>query len=118
MSTPEKVIQTKICLALSQAGCVIWRVNTGQGWLGNVIHQAQGQVTLKDAHKMPFGLCKGGSDLIGIGPDGAFIAVEVKTKTGRASKEQLAFIEGVKRAGGRAGIARSEQEALDIALGN
>jgi len=64
----------------------------------------------------------GGSDLIGwtpveITPDmvgkriAIFTALEVKTTTGRPTKEQLAFIEAVKRAGGIAEIVRSEDDA-------
>lgn len=110
----ETRLQQEIMLALSQAGCVVWRHNVGQGWLGKTIHQSGNQVTLTDAHKMPYGLCVGGSDILGIAPDGRFLAVEVKTPTGRVSKPQIAFIEGVKSAGGIAGIARSVNDALDL----
>lgn len=100
----EANIQGLIMIALSQAGCLVWRNNTG---------------VLKDANGRPikFGLCKGSADLIGICPDGKFLAVECKTKAGRVSPEQETFIAAVKRAGGRAGIARSTQDALDIASG-
>jgi len=110
----ETRLQQEIMLALSEAGCVVWRHNVGQAWLGNVIHQAGNQVTLADAHKMPYGLCVGGSDILGIAPDGRFLAVEVKTPKGRASKPQVAFIDGVIAAGGIAGIARSINDALDL----
>lgn len=116
----ETRLQQEIMLALSQAGCVVWRNNTGQAWLGKVIHQAGKQVTITDAHKMPFGLCVGSSDLICIAPDGRFMGVEVKLpkrpgkQAGRVSKEQSAFIEGVRAAGGIAGIARSVQDAIDL----
>lgn len=110
----ETRLQQEIMLALSEAGCVVWRNNTGQAWLGKVIHQAGKQVTITDAHKMPFGLCVGSSDIIGIDKNGRFMAIEVKTPTGRASKPQIAFIEGVKAAGGIAGIARSVNDALEL----
>lgn len=110
----ETRLQQEIMLALSQAGCVVWRNNTGQAWLGKVIHQAGKQITLTDAHKMPFGLCVGSSDLVGITPQGRFLAVEVKTPTGHVSKQQTAFIDGVRAAGGIAGIARSVQDAIDL----
>lgn len=100
----EANIQNEIMIALSQAGCLVWRNNTG---------------VLKDKTGRPikFGLCKGGSDLIGITKDGRFLAVECKTATGRIRPEQLTFIDAVQKAGGRAGVARSVDEALDIALG-
>jgi hypothetical protein len=67
----------------------------------------------------------GGSDLIGlhsmtIEPHhvgkrvAVFMAIEVKTTTGRPSPEQVAFIKFINEAGGIAGIARSADEALSI----
>ena len=110
----ETAIQRAIMLALSDAGCIVWRNNTGQGYAGRVIHSSGGTVTLADARVIVFGLCRGSADLIGITPDGRFLAVEVKTKTGRVSTDQQRFIAAVIAAGGRAGIARSPQDALDI----
>jgi hypothetical protein len=68
---------------------------------------------------------KGGSDLIGlhsltIEPHhvgrtmAVFLAVEVKTATGRPTAEQQRFIEFVQSAGGIAGIARSVEDALAL----
>lgn len=110
----ETKIQRLIMLALSEAGCTVWRNETAGAWMGKQIHHEGDQVTLTNARIMKFGLCVGSSDIIGIAPDGRFLAIEVKTKTGRASKEQLRFIEAVKNAGGIAGIARSVEEALDL----
>ena len=110
----ETLIQRKIQIALSNAGCIMWRNETAGAYVGKVIHKAGDQVTLAGARLMPFGLCKGSADLIGIAPDGRFLAVEVKTPTGRASKEQLTFIEAVRKAGGIAGIARSPEDALEL----
>ena len=67
----------------------------------------------------------GGSDLIGlhsltitpamVGKRVAvFLAVEVKSDTGKATSDQLAFIEFVKAMGGIAGVARSSDEALNL----
>ncbi len=100
----ESDIQRLIMLALSEAGCLIWRNNTG---------------VLKNAAGIPikFGLCVGSSDLIGLTPAGRFLAVEIKTSKGRATPEQLRFIEAVRARGGIAGIARSPEEALDLLRG-
>lgn len=100
----ESDIMRACMLALSEAGCLIWRQNVG---------------TLKNAAGIPikFGLCVGSSDLIGIAPGGRFLAVEIKTPTGKATPEQLRFIEAVRARGGIAGIARSPEEALDLLRG-
>jgi hypothetical protein len=95
----------KLCLmALSQAGCLAWRNNTG------ALPDRQGRI-------VRYGLCNGGSDLIGLAPDGIFFAVEVKTATGKPTPEQLTFIAAIRRQGGRAGVARSPAEAVSLALG-
>ena len=96
----EQDIQRLIMLALSEAGCLIWRNNVG---------------VLKNAAGIPikFGLCVGSSDLIGL-YRGRFLAVEIKTPTGKATPEQLRFIEAVKRHGGIAGIARSPADAVAL----
>lgn len=110
----ETIIQRAIMLALSEAGCIIFRNETAGAWVGKKIHQAGQQVTLADARMIRFGLCIGSSDIIGMTPEGMFLAIEVKTKTGRATKEQLNFIERVIQQGGKAGVARSPDEALRI----
>jgi len=115
---PETQIQRRIMLALSEAGCTVFRNETSGAWLGKIIHKAGNQVTIANAHMMVFGLAVGSSDIIGISQNGKFLAVEVKTATGRASKEQLAFIEAVRAAGGIAGIARNEQDALALISGD
>jgi hypothetical protein len=91
-------------VALSVAGCTVWRNNTG----ALPDRTGSGRV-------VKFGLCKGGSDIIGMTSDGRFLAVECKTAIGRATPDQVRFIDAVNRMGGRAGIARSAKEAVDIA---
>ena len=97
----ETDIMRACMLALSEAGCLVWRNNVG---------------VLPDRNGVPirFGLCVGSSDLIGITPCGRFLAVEVKTKTGRVRPEQQRFIDAVIAKGGIAGVARSAEEALDL----
>ena len=111
----ETSIQNAILLALSQAGCTVWRNETAGAWVGRVIHKdSGGTVTLANTRMFKAGLCTGSSDIIGITPDGRFLAVEVKTSLGRLSSEQKRFITAVNRAGGVAGVARSQQEALSL----
>ena len=94
MATAETNIMNACMVALSAAGCLVWRNNCG---------------VLKDSAGRPirYGLCVGSADLIGVAPDGKFLAVEVKTATGRTSEAQDRFIAAVLRLGGRAGVARS-----------
>ena len=111
---PETKIQNSILIALSQAGCTVWRVETAGAWVGRQIHKDGNTVTLASARMFTTGLVKGGSDIIGIAPDGRFLAVEVKTARGRVSPEQQRFIDAVNKAGGIAGVARSVQDALSL----
>lgn len=58
---------------------------------------------------------KGFPDLAGFRrSDGKAVFIEIKTGTGRPTKEQLKFIENAKRSGCLAGIARSIEEAISI----
>ena len=102
--TSEANIQNEILMALSKAGCLVWRQDTGA------------YKDPKSGRLVRYGLCKGSSDVIGVAPDSRFLAVEVKTATGRIRPEQLTFIAAVQKAGGRAGVARSVEDALRIAL--
>ena len=97
----EQNILNDIMIAISKAGATVWRNNTGA-------------LQDKTGRLVRYGLCKGSSDLIGICPDGRFLAVEVKNNTGRATEDQLRFIDAVRSKGGRAGVARSVDDALRI----
>lgn len=121
----ETKIQNAQMLALSDAGCLVFRNETAGCWVGKVIHKDAQTITLKDYRMIKAGLCEGSSDIIGIAPVtitedmvgqtlGVFLADEVKTPKGRPTKEQLRFIEAVQNAGGIAGIARSVEEALEL----
>ncbi len=97
----ESDILRACMIALSEAGCTVWRQNVG---------------VLRNENGVPirFGLCVGSSDLIGITPDGRFLAIETKTAKGRIRPEQQRFIDAVREKGGIAGIARSPEDALDL----
>lgn len=99
-------------IMLAQHGCRLFRNNTG------AIKDSEGRL-------VRFGLCKGSSDLIGfkpvtVTPDmvgktvAVFVAVEVKTPNGKATPEQVNFVNRVKEHGGIAGIARSVDDVLAI----
>lgn len=111
----EQTIQQQIRLACSKGPTRLWRNNTG------ALRDANGQL-------IRFGLCEGSADLIGyttveITPEmvgqrvAVFAAVEVKSRTGRPTPQQTAFLAHIEAAGGRAGIARSIADAQLILRG-
>lgn len=112
---------------LKAVGCLpflrVWRNNTGQTWTGNSVQRFAkqgtikitvypGDVLIRDAHPVKFGLT-GSADIIGlVAPYGRFLAIEVKDAKGRQSEQQKRFEEMVKSMGGIYFIARSPKEAL------
>lgn len=107
----------EIMLAVSRAGARVIRVNAGKGWAGPSTRYPDGSVLIKPAQ--PFhGVPDGVSDLIGWTADGHFLAIEVKTSKGRVTAEQTAWLAAVAGAGGRAGVARSIEDALAIVRGS
>ena len=94
----ESRIQDEIRLALGRIpGLVLWRNNVG----------------LAEMHgrKVRFGVGgPGGADLIGVYL-GRFLAVEVKTATGRQTDEQRTFQNLVESKGGIYVVLRSAEEA-------
>jgi hypothetical protein len=109
----EGEIQAAIRLAAGRAvpGCILWRNSTG------VATHAPGT---PGARTVRYGLAKGGSDLIGLlrvdSLFAAFLAVEVKTETGRLSPEQRMFGDLVIRCGGIFILARSVDDFVTQAL--
>lgn len=122
----ETTITRQIMLAIGKhrPKTRIFRNNTGMGWQGESVTKGD-VLIIKNPRPLQAGLCEGSSDLIGwttteITPDmvgkrvAIFTAIEVKTATGRPSTAQQNFIEQVRKAGGIAGIARTESEATEI----
>ena len=109
MAVPETVIVQKILLKLGNAARRLFRNNTG---------------ALFDRTGRPvrYGLANGSSDIIGLrqltitpamvgSTIAQFVAVEVKTPTGRVQKHQQQFIDTVLAMGGCAGVVRSVDQA-------
>lgn len=114
----EADLQRLIQVAVCADGHRVFRNNTAKAWVGIYAGRTlDGTVTLRNARPLHAGLCVGSSDLIGFTRDGRFLALEIKTDTGRPSPEQLNFIRVVREHGGLAGIARSIQDAQDIING-
>lgn len=136
MSSREHEIQNDIRNGLCDKG-LFFRANVGTGWQGRgkpikpsktmqVIVQ-KGDIVLRQARPFSTGLPPGFSDLFGlvpvvITPDmvgqtvAVFAALEVKDKA-KATDEQSNFIKAVNDNGGRAGVARSLEDAVRIVDG-
>ncbi len=74
-----------------------------------------GQAFAIDRHGRAFrgGLGEGTADLVGIlAPGGWFLAIEVKSATGRPTEGQLGFLDTVQRFGGCALLVRSVEDAV------
>ncbi len=125
----EHEIQQRILLACGRGDTRLWRNNVGTGWAGpstrvtagNLQAVAKGlrpgDVVIRGGRPLHAGLCVGSSDLIGFRiRDGVaqFVAVEVKSATGRPTAEQQRFLAMVAGAGGCSGIARSVSDAEGI----
>jgi len=135
----ESNIQRRIMLELSKAGARLFRVNVAFAWVGNKVikinHRNKnsvqlenGDVVIREGRPLKTGVPVGYPDLTGFAPLvitnemvgqtlPIYTAIEVKNENGRASPEQLKFLEVIKNANGFAGIARSEAEAMDIING-
>jgi hypothetical protein len=118
----ENALGKKICLMASELGHRIFRSNVGEGWIGQAtffskpakIEVYPGDVIIRKAKRIHFGLCNGQGDYIGFSKTGKFISIELKTETGKIREEQILFSDAVNRAGGIAGIVMSEEEAFDL----
>lgn len=114
MGRIETPIQVKIFKAIGS------RIDT------RLFRNNVGQAQYKDGSMVKYGLCNpGGSDLVGwhskkITPDmigkrvAIFTAIETKAPSKKPTPPQKNFIDRVKRAGGLAGVASNEKEALKI----
>lgn len=122
----ESDLHRRLMKAASKAGARLFRNNVAMAWVGERVQGGHGStVVLKNARVLHAGLGTGSSDLIGFVPVtitpemvgrkvAIFASVEVKTDTGRASDEQLAWIAAVENMGGVAGIARCERDLHNI----
>lgn len=120
MNAPESDIMRRIQIAISATGARLFRNNVALAWAGQVQRFPQrttivldpSDIVIRNARPIHAGLIEGSSDLIGWTQTGKFLAVEVKTGTGKTSDAQVNFINAVKSAGGIAYIARSPEDAV------
>lgn len=99
----ESIIQDQIINYLKIRRLYVWQ-NKTQGTYDPVkkIFRTPGKYHLN-----------GVADILGILPDGKFLAIEVKTKTGRLSEHQRQFLENIKRMNGIAFVARSLEDVYE-----
>lgn len=112
----EADIQVAIQLALSRDRTRLFRTNAGSAWAGTIIERTPRRLVLVDYRPVRLGVA-GMSDLCGWSPLGSlavYTAVECKSATGRLRPEQCDFIDLVLASGGRAGVARSVEDAQHI----
>jgi hypothetical protein len=123
----EKKIQAEILNKLARGPVRLFRQNVGVAWHGRevIMKPAERMAIILDPRPIHCGLVKGSGDLIGwrsvtITPDmvgkkvAVFSSLEVKGPHGRGTKEQRAWADAVRAGGGRAGFARSVDDARCI----
>lgn len=92
----EKPIETRIRVALNEAGVLVWKHNI-------------------DNRNLHTGLGIGTADLICVvPPKGRFLGIEVKRPGCDASENQERWLDIVLKHGGIAGVAHSVEEALAL----
>lgn len=116
-----------IMLAASKAGARLWRQNTGRGWIGESVKKSDGSVIIYNARVFHAGFeglpDTGGLVPVVVTPDmvgktvGIYLTIEAKTDGGIVSDAQANFIRVVRSLGGRAGVARSDDDVAAIMRG-
>lgn len=97
---PESMVLAQCMQYLYLKKIFCWRNNTGAA-------------KTEDGRYVRFGL-PGASDIIGIMPDGRFLAVECKRSSGgRLSPQQKKFLEKIKESGGVAVVATSLEDLME-----
>jgi hypothetical protein len=125
----EHETQQRILLAHGSGPVRLWRNNVGTGWAGQATRVTQGNlqaiantirpgdVVIRNGRPLHAGLCVGSSDLIGyrqVNGVAQFVALEVKSATGRPTAEQTRFLSHITSAGGCAAVVRSVDDAYSV----
>lgn len=107
----EHELQNRIRIALSKHG-LVFRINSGKFYQGKkTFIKGIGQVIVNP--RIVMGAPAGFSDLLFVG-QGSVAFIEVKTSDGLVRPEQEKFIEIMRSKGIKAGIVRSESEAIEL----
>lgn len=108
----ETIIQNEIRCALSPYG-VTFRTNAGKFYSGKRIFSTEFMQDVLTDLRPVVGLPQGFSDTLFVG-QGKVAFVEIKTPTGRPTKEQEHFLQTMRDYGHIAGIVRSPEEAVRL----
>lgn len=118
----ESAIQNTIRNDLA-GECLLFRANVGQAWTGTSFHKLpNGDMLIKNPRPFTTGLPAGFGDTFGLASRivtpadvgnklGVYIAGEVKTKLGRVSDKQAAYLRAVNDNGGVADVWRTVEDA-------
>ena len=109
-------LQNEIMLELSRGSTRLWRFNVGSAWGGQIVQRSATRLILSPYYPIKLGPT-GFSDLAGWSDGCLFTGVEVKWGRDRVRPEQQNFIDLVLANGGRAGVARSLEDARAIVEG-
>lgn len=123
----ESALYPQIMQAFSRGSTRVFRQNAGVAWQGKIIEQSASRLVLAYPRAIRLG-SPGMADLGGltsvvITPEmvgqliGVDVQIECKFGTGRLTAEQAAYIQMIRTLGGRAGIARSAEDAERIIAG-
>ena len=116
----EMEILRRCLLKATKIGARLFRLNSGMGWIGKVINHTSSAITIQYPRPLHCGF-KGAADTYGWFPVeitesmvgktlAVFAAIEIKSKTGKTTKEQDNFLKVVTDSGGIAFVARSEMD--------
>lgn len=115
----ETKLVKDIQILASRLGLRLFRNNVGMAWFGKKIIKFKnvteviiypGDIVIRGAYPVRYGLCVGSGDLIGLDNEGKFVSVEGKFNDGKLTEEQSNFMNMVNSNGGRAIVARSTEE--------
>lgn len=136
--TPATALTNQIRAATSKIGARLFPMTTGKFY--GPVHRARritkaetvtlnpGDVVIRQGHIVSVGF-KGLSDTLGGSPMTItaedvgktvliLTAIEIKAGADRLREGQPEFLAAVKKMGGRAGVARSAQDAISICIGD
>lgn len=99
----QRPLIVHILTTLNLCGVFSWRNNTS-GFFD----------TKKKMFRKAHDQLNGVSDILGIFPDGKFLAIEIKTVNDKLSIEQLDFLENIKKKNGISIVARSVDDVLKV----
>ncbi len=117
----ESNIQKLILMKASNLGARLFRINVGTAWTGDKFIKKDRDMLIKNYRPFKTGVPKGYHDTSGWTPlvitqdmvgkkVAVFTMLEIKTKNGKPSTEQLNFERVVNEAGGISAILRSEKD--------